>query len=57
VLKYKDFREEGFCALIGLILALFKVLFYKGLRVLIAKTLIFKGFGDLGIASSLRFSQ
>jgi hypothetical protein len=57
VLKYKDFREEGFCALIGLILALFKVLFYKDLRVLIAETLIFKGFGDLGIASSLRFSQ
>jgi hypothetical protein len=33
-------------ALKGLILALFKVLFYKGLRVLIAETLIFKGFWD-----------
>jgi len=46
VLKYKDFREGGFCALKGLISALFKVLFYKDFMVLIAETLINKGVGD-----------
>jgi len=48
VLKYKGFREGSFCALKGLILVLFKVLFYKDLRVLIAETLTNKGFGDDG---------
>jgi len=45
-LKYKDFREGGFCALKGLILGILKAVFYQGLRVLIAETLINKGFGD-----------